>query len=42
MDDRESRLRTAFQRLEEKDGRIMRDSIIRVVTVSTNFNPDSK
>ena len=34
VDDRESRLRTAFERLEEQDGRIQRDNIIRMVTVS--------
>ena len=34
MDDRESRLRTALEKLEEPDGRILRDSIIRLVTVN--------
>ena len=34
VDDRESRLRTALMKLEEQDGRISRESLIRVVTVS--------
>ena len=33
VDDREARLRTAFAKLEEEDGRILRDSIIKLVTV---------
>ena len=37
MDDRESRLRTAFGRLEEEDGRIRKESIIHIVTVSKNM-----
>ena len=36
LDDRESRLRSALEKLEEPDGRILRDSIIRLVTVSFN------
>ena len=34
IDDRESRLRSALEKIEEKDGRILRESIIRLVTVS--------
>ena len=34
VDDRESRLRTAFEKLEERDGRIQRENIIKMVTVS--------
>ena len=36
MDDRESRLRTALMKLEKQDGRISRESLIRVVTVSSS------
>ena len=35
VDDRESRLRNALVKLEEKDGRILRDTIHRLVTVSS-------
>ena len=33
IDDRESRLRMAFRRLENEDGKIPRESIINLVTV---------
>ena len=41
VDDRESRLRSALERLEDEDGRILRENIIRLVTVgsvSLSFN----
>ena len=34
IDDREARLRTALEMLEEEDGRIDRNNIIKLVTVS--------
>ena len=34
VDDRESRIRTSFQRLEEKEGGLSREAIIDLVTVS--------
>ena len=42
IDDRESRLRTALEMLEEPDGRILRDSIIRLVTVNLERSIESE
>ena len=36
VDDRESRIRNAFARLEGKDGKISKEIIINLVTVSLN------
>lgn len=35
VDDRESRLRKALQVLENEDGRILREDIVKLVTVKT-------
>ena len=42
LDDRESRLRKALEMLEEPDGRILRDSIIRLVTVNLERSIESE
>ena len=41
IDNREARLRSALEKLEEEDGRIDRESLIRLVTVSGTSSSQS-